>query len=83
MLSAAHCFYDQGIRLDHKKMAIVAGSTDPTNEGNLLKVIDNKTAGRNLEGLSKTLLMRKQNCSWIYFFHFFFLTVTIYGQHCL
>ena len=43
MLSAAHCFYDQGTRLDHKKMAIVAGSSDPTNQGNLLKGIDNKT----------------------------------------
>ena len=48
MLSAAHCFYDQGIRLDHKKMAIVAGSSDPTNQGNLLKGIDNKTARKHL-----------------------------------
>jgi secreted trypsin-like serine protease len=31
VLSAAHCFLDQGVRLDQKKMEILAGSFDPTN----------------------------------------------------
>ena len=31
VLSAAHCFLDQGVRLDQTKMDIVAGSSNPTN----------------------------------------------------
>ena len=31
VLTAAHCFFDQGVGLDQKNMAIVAGSADPTN----------------------------------------------------
>ena len=31
VLTAAHCFLDQGVRLDEKKMLIVSGSSDPTN----------------------------------------------------
>ena len=31
VLTAAHCFNDQGILLDHKNMVIIAGSNDPTN----------------------------------------------------
>ena len=37
VLSAAHCFLDQGVRLDQKKMAIVAGSSNPTNAEDLRK----------------------------------------------
>ena len=58
MLSAAHCFYDQGTRLDHKKMAIVAGSSDPTNQGILLKGVDNKTVKKHFRRLLTSFTVR-------------------------
>jgi len=45
VLTAAHCFVDEGIHLNQTKMTIIAGSDDPTNPipDNKMKFVEKKT----------------------------------------